>query len=856
MATVFDEFGNIVEIPDDVDQTSQQNRSYITSGGANDDNPTIQKFDDGSSVQTFDDGSTLVTDSEGNLSSSPSIEEVNAGSTIAGKSGSPSAKTKKSKPGKRLQNPLGNFSSYTYQITLYMITPEAYDAFIESGRKDINAISNTSNQTAANDFSSSGAGVYIVAQSGGINNTTTLRAPGFNLDYYIDELQIKTATSGQSSGTSSNTTYMTFKIFEPYGFSFVNKLKNAAQSLQNYSSLKNYKNLENPSKQFFMLGIQFQGYDKDGNPLKGDERESNTTELSGGSNGVFERFYDILITSIKFKLDGRTTVYTISAATTAPQTAYGTKRGRLLNDVNATCSTVEEALIGDGPGINGIFTQLNQQQIDMKNAGSIEIPNKFNVKFIGDTVDLIKNASVISKFADPDKTKWPSAPVKDSNQINEKVSVKSTPDNTKRIISFKSDTPIQQLVQLIISQSEYVENALKVLYTTSIEPDQDSDSPEDVKPKSNRRLSWYNMSAEIKNLGFDKKVNDFAYEITYIIQPYETPVVMAVAAGATTPYYGPHKRYDYWFTGENSEILEYSQVLDNTYFNTAIESTGSSASTGGATDIPMVAGKRQNVQRQGKLGIGAEAQNSYVNYLIDPGNYASAKISILGDPDFLVQESSSSINELYNQFYGTDGFTINPNGGQVFIEIDFKEGVDYNNQTGTMDINESIVFWKYPSKIKKVVKGISYRVIEVTSNFSKGKFTQDLNCAINTFPDVDDEPNANTGSRESSNSINNQRSEQQQGAGQGNNPTGSNSTGLMQDDATGVDEAVERERQFSEADQSDLYYYGSSTNNQMTSPTGGGTGFSEFGEGNMLVADDDASYGAFDSYEDEGGRET
>ena len=62
--------------------------------------------------------------------------------TPAGTVGTPAAKSNKNAPGKRIQNPLGNFSSYTYQISLYMITPDAYDAFIQSGRKDINAINN------------------------------------------------------------------------------------------------------------------------------------------------------------------------------------------------------------------------------------------------------------------------------------------------------------------------------------------------------------------------------------------------------------------------------------------------------------------------------------------------------------------------------------------------------------------------------------------------------------------------------------------------------------------------------------------------------------------------------------------
>jgi hypothetical protein len=108
------------------------------------------------------------------------------------------------------------------------------------------------------------------------------------------------------------------------------------------------------------------------------------------------------------------------------------------------------------------------------------------------------------------------------------------------------------------------------------------------------------------------------------------------------------------------------------------------------------------------------------------------KLTIMGDPDYLMTESASSINAVYRQFYGK-GFTINPNGGQVFIEIDFKEAVDYNSQTGLMDINESILFWNYPKEIRNLVKGVSYYVREVQHTFSKGKFTQELTCNINTF---------------------------------------------------------------------------------------------------------------------------
>ena len=98
-----------------------------------------------------------------------------------------SARQSSNGPGKRTKNPLGYFTSYNYQLSLYMITPDAYDAFVQSGRKDINVLNNVDgNQTA---------GALLIAQSGGINKTNSKRPPGFNLDYYIDNLSLQTFTN-------------------------------------------------------------------------------------------------------------------------------------------------------------------------------------------------------------------------------------------------------------------------------------------------------------------------------------------------------------------------------------------------------------------------------------------------------------------------------------------------------------------------------------------------------------------------------------------------------------------------------------------------------------------------------------
>jgi hypothetical protein len=370
-----------------------------------------------------------------------------------------------------------------------------------------------------------------------------------------------------------------------------------------------------------------------------------------------------------------------------------------------------------------------------------------------------------------------------------------------------------------------MEDALKVIFVASEEPDPDTNSPEVVTKKDIPPIKWYNLSTEIKTLGFDTKVGDFAYEITYVIQPYETPAASSPYT-KSSKYYGPHKRYEYWFTGKNSEIISYEQTMDNSYFNVALTPNGDPASQGGGANIPTYPNKKQNQDSTGKLDVGMEAQNAYMTSLYDPGAYAKAKVVILGDPDYLAQETPSSINQVYNQFYGSDGFTINPNGGQVFIEIDFKEAIDYKNSDGLLSINESIYFWNYPAAVANKIKGISYMVIDIDHNFRGGKFEQTINCCINDFPGVVGTPAAALGGRAnitdaaaartgvalttetaanaratfaandprridlSSSDVRTSTSEGGVGATPSSGSSTSASTGFTQDDATGVDEAV------------------------------------------------------------------
>jgi hypothetical protein len=230
-------------------------------------------------------------------------------------------------------------------------------------------------------------------------------------------------------------------------------------------------------------------------------------------------------------------------------------------------------------------------------------------------------------------------------------------------------------------------------------------------------------------------------------------------------YPGPYKRYEYWYTGKNSEIISYEQTL-NTAFSNIVLSAGDTQLNQNTpqpvspdnSQTPLAPNMQTNQNRQGSLGYGLEAQNSYLTALFDPGSQHTAKITVYGDPDFLITDTTYSENQVYQQYYGSNGFSINPSTTQIFIEINFNEAVDYTSDTGLLNINDSILFWRYSKELEEAkkrynVKGISYQMITVVSTFNNGKFQQLLDCRINDFFDLNPELTRTAENRESNNST-------------------------------------------------------------------------------------------------------
>lgn len=706
----------VIKETEDEKAAREAEKSQQNTNASNTDNTKAPTSGDGEkngdTTYYENDGSSSSTVSPKGVTTNPNTGQpmANSKTTIAGKAGASKTGSTADLLGKRTYNPLGDFSSTTYKISLYYMDPLQFNEYVDG------------NRAAIKDFK-------LIAQSGGATQGQDIRAPGFDLDFYIDDLEIKTLISSKETMAMSNSTLFKFKIYEPYGFTFTKKLATAMDLTT--PDLKNVKG-------HFLIVFRFYGYDINGKLLHSTDVQGSPVNNSD-PQAIFERGFPVIFQKFHFKLDYKTVVYDIEAVQVNEQIGKGTSRGTLPAKLAIAGTTVEEMLLGNSSkkSVAGLAQLLNDNEKKLTNGKTpkFEKENRYHIEFVN--ADDIKN-SLMSPQDDVDKKKVPMAPVKGSSGSNARTEDKNKTgsiDKKIRKMELNGQTSILQAIDQIISLSSYVKDSLTA-YDTENEKVQDSDS--DIYDNPNpKAISWYNVTPTVKAIGNDQdsKRNDFAYDITYTISKYEIPFVRALYASKTMKYYGPHKRYDYWYTGKNSEIISFD--LDYNYLyqlDVVGQSDAKTVNTGSASTTAKAS---QGSDPSGTDTGTNEQVASMKSWLYSPGDLVKFKLKILGDPDYLMPTVAGGKDAVAKAFYGPD-FTINPNSGQVFIEIDFKQTEDYDINNGLLGPNDSISFMNYPSELKSKIKGMTFMVTEVVSRFSKGKFEQDLKGILPEFTTIGD----------------------------------------------------------------------------------------------------------------------
>jgi hypothetical protein len=626
-------------------------------------------------------------------------------------------------------NVLDQYGSCTYQASVYLMSAEAYKTMCDTKQKSLQ-------------------GSRLLFQSGGA--PVSGRNPYFSNDYYIDKITLESVISGKGTNQAHNVNQIKMTVIEPNGITLIGNLDKALNADIGPDAKK-----KNFNAQQYLLVIRFYGYDQNGQLV-----QANNPGIGRATDSAafVEKFFPMCITNIRFKVANKLVEYDIEATAPNYNINVGSNRGSIPYNVELSSGTVKDILAGSlvsatsqttatnattgtttntnsaavppAPGKanaatsvkttirQGLMAALNSYQNELVSRGTYQYPDTYSVEFANPS---IASASIVVKGADK-KSKPMTNATTAASAIDPK---KQSMDNSARTVSIVAGTQIVQAIDLILRSSSYITDQASVVIDENNQVQQSNGAPA-------QNLAWYKISLRATPGPYDYKRNDYSYNITYVISAYK--INQMVSDYFLSPKYkGVHKQYNYWFTGENTEVLSYEQSYNALY--SAVLSGGPGGQFVGEA-IKRNFQPRSGESSQGAAGRTNEIGANAADYLYNPNDLQNVTLQIVGDPAWLQQGESfcgaSARNFNFNPFL-PDG-TINYDAQQILFEILINSPNDYNLSTGLIDPNTQGTIFQNGSQASGAARqSYVYLANNCTSEFVKGKFTQVLKGSLLTY---------------------------------------------------------------------------------------------------------------------------
>ena len=294
-------------------------------------------------------------------------------------------------------------------------------------------------------------------------------------------------------------------------------------------------------------------------------------------------------------------------------------------------------------------------------------------------------------------------------------------NTNSQIWQVTAGTQIIQLIDQIMRSSSYITGQQNAQISPVYDPKTGLQTQTANPKPGNGTTAWYKVTLQAKDLGYDNIRKDHAYNMTFIVAPYAI-TQMASQYFPDSRYRGSHKSYNYWFTGLNTQILNFEQEY-NSYYRLTLTGTGKDLSKGTTHDFRdqyrrtyMATSENRG---QGQAGYTNEAADNGASFLYSPTDQSKVNLKIVGDPAWM-QQGEVGIGMVANAFnfnpYLADG-TINYDSQEIVFDVSFNAPQDYNFSTGIVDVN---------SKTGQPQENFTYTAIKCKNTFSKGRFEQQL----------------------------------------------------------------------------------------------------------------------------------
>lgn len=661
----------------------------------------------------------------------------------------------------RIPNPLRNYNSYNYIITLACLTPEEYND-PTSYRK--NGFSNI--------ILRSGGGEYdkriTVAQEDKqffdpSKPGTMMGISGYSehAEYYIEDVEIDGVIAPNQNTRLTLGTNVRFKVIEPYSMGkFIEALAIAATE----SKFSDYTHAP------YCLRFDFVGWW----PMQGTFRDVR--------NDVIKSSYiPMQITKLDFQATEQGSVYEAEAVvyndssffdtvnkTKTPIDVCGGTVSEVLNEVTLALNSLKEDQTNEKriPGydkyviffpenldsankilneeadqppiqeqIDGLY-QTNQNNQNANKNVKVNQNNKqskadkllLSALYSGET-NRIGSSSVIK---DPQQTGNSCFVTIETNSTDAKPRAMAMRDPNKRKFQFSQYETITNIIESVIKKSKYAEEF-------AFEKSQDGFK------------DFYRILSKViidDSQEIDAKVGRYPKVYVYAIVPYKTN-----ESRNLPPNQNPRsidvirtrarKEYNYYYTGKNEDVLDFKINFNNAYFNIVYNDLARSPATPGSNSV---GNSRKETGKPEDRGFGKnfdetnppvesqdpQSRESGAKYSSESGHkermaemvherivnsnvdMITAEIDIWGDP-YYIPSNVGNYNPPSVSYGLTVDDTMDYADKEVYIIVNFITPFDYQTSGSLMDFPEQYTRFS----------GI-YQVWGVTCIFSGGEFKQNL----------------------------------------------------------------------------------------------------------------------------------
>ena len=629
-------------------------------------------------------------------------------------------------------NKLAGLASQTYAISIYLMNSDEYAQLLGTDKKTLPT-------------------EQLILQSGGA--PVGQRNKFFDLDFYIENLELQTTIGTQSTASPHNVVKLSFDILEPNGITFLERLRQAVwEHTGDRSQTINGQN--------YLMVIRFYGYDDQGNLVSNAPGQEPKPEQTSDPDALVEKFIPFQINQLRYKIATEAVMYTIEATPTIMTVGYSSARGTIPFNFQLSAIDVQTLLNGDtqlettqrqvtdtdddealevaerappakkiglkGATITqGLATALNehQQLLAQKTPGMI--PDRYTIEL--EDVAGLKDAKM-RKQGTVDKRR---APLLDNPDPNQKLNQKKQNfDSDTKNYSINAGTQIVQLIDQVMKNSTYVTAQQTVAF--------DEITKKEIKNTPVKTVQWYRITQTATPTGYDPVRKDYAYNIHYKISRYQinTP---------RSPYFPPamyrgvHKLYNYWFTGQNTEVINF-EIEANTNYVSPISNSGLANNPGNARFAEKQFFQTSaDESTQGGQGESTLPAAQLASRLYSNADVAKTTLEIIGDPDWITQ-SELFYTESNLKPFERDG-SCNMRASEVLFELRFNRPADYDLPTGLIPVTKNnIGASAITGEVNLPEESIVFMAQKITNKFQNGKFTQEILGTLRDFATAIDSP--------------------------------------------------------------------------------------------------------------------